>query len=131
MKKNAIWIMAVIVVTLMISSLLWSYSMETAGGVRKKSAAHKPEIVNFDIRDIGSKDAVSKFEQRMQKISSKLKEKNSFMKQAMKDAKGRKAKSTPGLDVNFCPLTNCPEVVEMKGKGRKFLTPSSSQPREN
>ena len=67
----------------------------------------------------------------MEKLSSRQKEKNASFKLAMKDAKERKARSGPGLEVTFSDLTNSPEVIEVRGKGRKFLTPPSSQPRES
>src|SRR5262245_46801985 len=135
MKKTALWILVAIVVTLVISSPLWNFSMQAAGpsvrGIKGRAAANNPNEENFDIRSIESKDAVSKFERRMQKVSSKLKEKNNQLKHAMKSAKETKTKSIPGLEVTFSSLTNSPEVIELKGNGRKFLTPSSSQSREN
>ncbi|HKQ76116.1 MAG TPA: M36 family metallopeptidase [Blastocatellia bacterium] len=135
MKKNALWILVAIVVTLVISSLLWNFSMQAAGptvrGIKGRAAANTPSKENFDIRDTESKDAVSKFERRMQKVSSKQKEKNNQLKHAMKSAKEKKTKSIPGLEALFSSLTNSLEVIEVTGKGRKFLTPSSSQPREN
>src|SRR5262249_42042649 len=95
------------------------------------NAANISEKDYFDIRDKESKSAAAKFERRMEKLSSKQKEKNDNFKLAMRGAKERKTRSVPELDVDFCSLTNSPEVVEVKGRGRKFLTPSSSQPRES
>jgi len=132
MKKNAIWFLFAIV-ALLVSSLWWSYSMHAAGSGSKGrgSAAADTEDENFDIRDASSKDAATRLERRLQKMSSKLKEKNTHLKQAMKGAKEKKSRSAPGMDVIFSRLTGAPEIVEMKGGGRKYLTPSSRQPREN
>src|SRR5262249_16882142 len=63
--------------------------------------------------------------------STKQREKNANFKLAMKGAKEKKAGSVPGLEVTFSNLTNSPEIFEMRGVGRKFMTPPSSQPREN
>src|SRR5262245_14405558 len=80
MKKNALWISVGIVATLLVTSLLWNFSMQAAGPasriIKGRRAANNPGIANFDIRDPESKDAMSKFERRMQKFSSKNKEKN-------------------------------------------------------
>jgi subtilisin-like proprotein convertase family protein len=135
MKKKPVWILAAIAVAFLTSSLLWNYSMQAAGSAgraaRGGSQIDNLQIENFDIRDKKSKDAASKFERRMEKLSEKQKEKNESFKQAMKGAKERKAKNAPELGVSVCDLTNSPEVVEPKGRGRRFLTPSSSQPRES
>src|SRR5262245_29393261 len=135
MKRNGLWIFATIVVALLVATLLWNFSMQAAGPagrrIKGRAAANNPPKANFDIRDTESKDAVSKFERRLQKFSSKQKEKNAHLKQAMKDAKEKKTKSVPGMEVVFSPLTNSPELIEVRGRGRKFLTPPSSQPREN
>ncbi|MGH9755580.1 MAG: M36 family metallopeptidase [Blastocatellia bacterium] len=136
MKRTTLWILAAIVVALLASSsLLWNSSMQAAGpagqGTQGRSAASNPEKENFDIRNREFKEAVSKFERRMEKLSSSQKEKNDSFKQAMKIAEGRKARSVEGLKVTFSSLTNSPEIVEMGGEGRKFLTPPSSQPLES
>jgi subtilisin-like proprotein convertase family protein len=133
MKKHALWIFAAISVALLASSLLWTFSMRAVGaagrGAKGRSAADNPK--NFDIRDGSSKEAVLKFERRMEKFSSKQKEKNDSFKQEMKSAGERMARSVNGLAVTFSNLTNSPEIVEMKSERSKFLTPHSSQPREN
>ncbi len=134
MQKKALWILVTIVVTLVISSLLWNSSMPAtgaAGRVLKGQIGSIEGKENFDIRDRESKDAVSKFERRMQKISSKLREKNNEHKHAMKGARERWARGSSGMQVAFSRLTNTPEMIEMTGGGRRYLTPSSSQPREN
>ncbi|HEY6404125.1 MAG TPA: M36 family metallopeptidase, partial [Blastocatellia bacterium] len=41
----------------------------------------------------------------------------------------KKAVSVPGLQASFSKLTNSPQVIEVKGRGAKFLTPASRQPR--
>lgn len=93
MKKKALWISLAIVVTLVITSQLWNFSMQAAGSagrvVKGRASVADPGIENFDIRNGDSKDAVSKFERLMQKVSSKQKEKNHLLKQAMKGAKER------------------------------------------
>src|SRR5262245_47871607 len=66
----------------------------------------------------------------MEKLSSKQKEKNASFKLAMEGAKAKKARIAPELDVSYGSLTDSPEVFQVKGRGRKFLTPSSSQSRE-
>src|SRR5262245_753101 len=134
MYKNAKGIFVVVVVASLASAMLWSFSMQAAGPAsrgNKGRAANNPGKENFDIRNNESKDAVSKLERRLEKMSSKQKEKNAYMKQAMRSANEKKRRSVPGLEVSFCPLTNCPEIIGMRGRGRKFLTPPSSQPREN
>lgn len=127
MWRNAFRIVVAVVVVLLVSSLLWNLSMHAARG----QAANKPQKENFDIRDNESKDAVSKFERRLEKVSAKRKENNNLLKHAMRDAKEKKSRSTPELEVLFCSLTNSPELIELKGQGRKFLTSPSSQQREN
>lgn len=133
MKRTPLWILAAIVIALPASSLLWNFSMQAAGGASRAAQdrvdSNNPGIENFDIRNPESKEAILKFERRMEKLSSKLKEKNTGFKLAMEMARERKAGSGAGLDVTFCNLTNSPEVVEARGGGRKFLTPLSSQPR--
>ncbi|MCI0389062.1 MAG: M36 family metallopeptidase [Acidobacteria bacterium] len=135
MKKKALWISLAIVVTLVITSQLWNFSMQAAGSagrvVKGRASVADPGIENFDIRNGDSKDAVSKFERLMQKVSSKQKEKNHLLKQAMKGAKERWGRGSSGMEVAFSRLTNTPEIIEMKRVGRRYLTPSSSQPREN
>src|SRR5215470_16546367 len=136
MKRNAVWILVTIVAVLAVSSLVWNFSMQAAGpaGLRIKGRATAQNTAkdNFDIRDPESKVAITQFERRMQNISSKLKEKNSNMKESMKGAKEKmKSKGVPGMEVTFSPLTYTPALIEVRGKGRKYLTPSSSQPREN
>jgi len=135
MKKTPLRILAVIVVALLAASLLWNFSMRAAArrgqGPQDGSAAGSPSKKNFDIRDRLSKDAVLKFERRMEKLSSMQKEKNAGLKLAMEGAREKKAGSVEGLAVTYCDLTNSPEVVEAKGMGRRFLTPRSSQSREN
>lgn len=127
MWRNAFRIVVAVVVVSLVSLFLWNLSMPAARG----QGANKPKKENFDIRDNDSKDAVSKFERRLEKVSAKRKDKNNLLKHAMRDAKEKKSRSIPELDVLFCSLTNSPEVIELKGKGRKFLTSPSSQPREN
>jgi hypothetical protein len=126
---------ASIVALLMASTLLWNFSMRAAGragrGAKGRGAADDRAEKNFDIRDKADKDAVSEFERRMEKFSSKEKEKNDNFKLAMNGARAKKARTAPELEVSICSLTNSPEVVQATGKGRKFLTPSSKQPRES
>ena len=112
MWRNVFRIVATIVVAILVSSLLWDLSMNAVRG----QGGRKPNTENFDIRDNKSKDALSKFERRLERISAKRKEKNDLRKHALKDARETKSRSIPGLDVLFCSLTNCPEVIEMKGK---------------
>jgi subtilisin-like proprotein convertase family protein len=135
MKKTPLWIFVAIVVLLLDSSLLWNFSMRAADaagrGAKGQVAADNRAKENFDIRNKESEEAVSKFERRMEKLSSKQKEKNADFKLAMETARERKARSVRGLEVTFCNLTNSPEVVQARGGGRKFLTPSSKQPRES
>jgi len=135
MKRKPVWILASIVVLLFASTLLWNFSMQAAGpagrGTKGRRVADNLQKQNFDIRDISDKDTALKFERRMEKLSSKEKEKNANLKLAMRSAEAKKARIAPELDVAFSSLTDSLEVVQVKGKGRKFLTPSSSQPREN
>src|SRR5262245_8940473 len=135
MKRKPVWIFAPIVALLLVSTLLWNFWMQAAGpagrGAKGRGAAADP-AENFDIRDQENKSAVLEFERRMEKFSSKEKEKNDNFKLAMKGAQAKKARvAVPELEVSFCSLTNSPEVVQSTGKGRKFLTPSSKQPRES
>src|SRR5262245_36068020 len=135
MKRKSVWILASIVVLLLASSLLWNFSMQAAGpagrGTKGRRVADNLAKPNFDIRDIVDKDTALKFERRMEKLSSKEKEKNASLKLAMRSAEAKKARIAPELDVAISSLTDSLEVVQVKGRGRKFLTPSSSQPREN
>src|SRR5262245_42962652 len=135
MKRTSLWILAAIVVTLLASSMIWNFSMRAAprSGQRAPGlgSAGKSAIENFDIRDRRSKVAALEFQRRMEKLSSGQREKNANFKSAMETARERKARSVEGLEVAFCDLTNSPEVVGTTGKGRKFLTPPSSQPRES
>src|SRR5262245_39655655 len=135
MKRTPLWISAAFVVLLLTSTLFWNFSMRAASrsgpGKKGHTAANNSAIENFDIRDRESKEAMVKFERRMEKLSSTRKEKSADLKLALWGAKKRKAESVKGLEVTFCDLTNSPEVVEMRGEGRKFLTPPSSQPRES
>src|SRR5262245_13862534 len=135
MKRTPLWILTSIVVLLLASTLFWNFSMRAAPrhgrGTKGQVPAGSLVKENFDIRDRESKEAVLKFESRMEKLSSKQKEKNATFKLAMKGAKERRAGGVKGMEVTFCDLTNSPEVVEMRGRGRKFLTPPSSQPRES
>ena len=132
MKRKPVWIFASIVALLMASMLLWNFSMHAAGrGAKGRNTADNQAEKNFDIRDKGDKNAVSEFERRMEKFSSREKEKNDNFKLAMVGAQAKKARVAPELEVSFCSLTNSPEVVQATGKGRKFLTPSSKLPRES
>src|SRR5262245_29705334 len=134
MKRTPL-ILAAIVVALLASSLLWNFSMQAAGpagrGAKKGNPANDHENDYFHIRDKHFKDAVVKFERRLEKLAPRQKGRNDSFKLAMQGAKERKAGSVPELEVSFCELTDSPEVVEARGRGRKFLTPSSSQSREN
>lgn len=134
MKRKPVWIFASIVALLLASSLLWNFSMQAAGRggrvAQGRGAADNP-AENFDIRDQENKSAVLEFERRMEKFSSKEKEKNANFKLAMNGAQAKRAMTAPELEVSFCSLTNSPEVVQATGKGRKFLTPQSKQPRES
>src|SRR5262249_59488737 len=94
------------------------------------AAANNPAKENFDIRDKESPEAMLKFERRMEKLSSMRKEKSANLKLAMWSAKKRKAESVEGLEVTFRDLTNSPEIIEVSGRERKFLTPPPPLPRE-
>jgi extracellular elastinolytic metalloproteinase len=135
MKRTPLWISAAFVVLLLTSTLFWNFSMRAASrpGPGKKGhvAANNSAIENFDIRDRESKEAMLKFERRMEKLSSMRKEKSANFKLTMWSAKKRKAESVEGLEATFCDLTNSPEITEVRGRGRKFLTPPSSQPHES
>ncbi len=135
MKKTPTWTLIGIVVLLLVSTLLWNFSMHAAGppgrGATRRGGVGDPEIENFDIRDAKSKDAAAKLERRLERIPSKLKERNADFKQAMKVAEVKRAGGVSGMEVAFCNLTNSPEVVEASREGRKFLTPPSSQPCES
>jgi hypothetical protein len=130
MKRNPVWIFASIVVLLLASTLLWNFSMQAAGsagrGTKGRRVADNFAKPNFDIRDNENKETVLKFERRMEKFSSKEKEKNASLKLAMRGAEVKKAKSVSDLEVAFSNLTNSPGVIEVKDKGRKALTPRSS-----
>jgi extracellular elastinolytic metalloproteinase len=134
MKRNPVWILASIVVLLLASTLLWNYSMQAAGpagrGIKGRRVTDNLAKPNFDIRS-NDKEAVLKFERRMEKFSAKEKEKNASLKLAMRGAEGKKAKGDSDLEVAFSNLTNSPGVIEPKGKGPKALTPRSSQSRES
>jgi subtilisin-like proprotein convertase family protein len=132
MKRKPVWIFASIVALLMASILLWNFSMHAAGrGAKGRNTADNQAEKNFDIRDKDDKNSVLEFERRMEKFSSREKEKNANFKLAMVGAQANKARVAPELEVSFCSLTNSPEVVQATGKGRKFLTPSSKLPRES
>src|SRR4030095_3071589 len=135
MKRKPVWILASIVVLLLASSLLWNYSMQAAGPTGRAPKGRRfdddPPKPNFDIRDTSDKDTALKFERRMEKFSSKEKEKNASLKLAMKGAEGKKAKGDSDLEVAFSNLTNSLGVIEAKGKGSKAMTPRSSQSRES
>src|SRR5262245_1909737 len=127
MKRTPLWILVGIVVALLASSLLWNFSTRAAPGRGAQDRGGPGNFTNFDIRE-KNKEAVLKFERRMEKLSSKEKEKNASYKLTMQAARESKARSGAGLEVTFSNLTNSPEVVEATGGGRKFLTPPSSQP---
>jgi extracellular elastinolytic metalloproteinase len=133
MKKKPIWILATIVAALMASSLLWNYSMRAAGrqdrSNRRAAAAAVSEKDYFDIRDKKSKDTALKLEGRLEKFSSGQRAKNKAVRQSMMSANVKKTVSVPGLQASFSKLTNSPQIIEVKGKGAKFLTPASRQPR--
>ena len=122
MQKKALWILVTIVVTLVISSLLWNFSMQATGaaGRLKTQVDTTDGKPNFDIRDPDSKEAVSKFESRLQKISSKLREKNNQQKNAMRAARERWARGSSGMRVSYSKLTNTPEIIEMNGGGAQI-----------
>src|SRR5215471_269332 len=106
MKRKPVWILASIVVLLLASSLLWNYSMQAAGpsgrGTKGRRVADNLRKPNFDIRDISQdKETALKFERRMEKLSSKEKEKNASLKLAMKGADGKKANGDSDLEVAF------------------------------
>jgi Fungalysin/Thermolysin Propeptide Motif len=135
MKRNSLWIFATIVVALLAYTLLFDFLMQAAGpagpGIKGQSAASNLEKENFDIRDATSKDAVSRLERRLEKFSARQREENAHLKQVMTSARERKARSVAGLATTFSSLINSPEVVEVRGRGRRLLTPLSQQPREN
>src|SRR5215475_8180620 len=121
MKRTPLWIMTSIVVLLLASTLFWNFSMRAAprsGRVTRGQVAGSRAIEDFDIRDRRKKDAVLKFERRMEKLSSRQKEKNAGFKLAMESARVRSAGSVEGLAVTYSDLTNSPEVVVAKAKGR-------------
>src|SRR5262245_44670670 len=115
MKRKPVWILASIVVLLLASSLLWNFSMQAAGpagrGTKGRRVADNLAKPNFDIRSKEDKDTVSKFERRMEKFSSKEKEKNANLKLAMRGAEVKKASGVPELEVTFGSMTNSPEVI--------------------
>jgi len=128
MKRTPLWIMTSIVVLSLASTLFWNFSMRAAprsGRVTRGQVAGRQAIEDFDIRDRRNKDAVLKFERRMEKLSSGQKEKNVGLKLAMDSARVRNAGSVEGLAVTYSDQTNFPEVVEAKAKRRRFLTPPS------
>jgi subtilisin-like proprotein convertase family protein len=135
MKRKPVWILAAIVAALLASSLFWNFSMPAAGAAsrkaKKQATADTSDKDFFDIRNKWSKDAAAKLERRMEKLSPKQKERNENFKLGLKSAREIKARRAPDMEVSFCSLTNAAEVVEMKGRGPKFLTPSSTQPRES
>jgi subtilisin-like proprotein convertase family protein len=135
MKRTPLWISAAFVVLLLASTLFWNFSMRAASrpgpGKKGQAAANNHANENFDIRDRESKKAMLKFERRTEKLSSMRKEKSANLKLAMWGDKKRKAESVDGLEVTFNDLTNSPEIIEVRGRGRKFLTPPTSQPRES
>jgi subtilisin-like proprotein convertase family protein len=135
MKRNSAWILTAIVVAVLASTLLWDFSMRAAThpgrGAEGQVATDDPAKENFDIRDRDSKEAVSQFERRLEKLSSTQKERNTNFRLTMKGAEMRKAEGVQRLRVTFSNLTNSPEIVEARGGGRKFLRPSSSLPRES
>src|SRR5262249_41225213 len=102
MKRTPLWISAAFVVLLLTSTLFWNFSMRAASrlGPGKKGhvATNNSAIENFDIRDRESKEAMLKFERRMEKLSSTRKEKSANLKLAMWSAKKRKAESVEGLE---------------------------------
>ncbi|HKX32942.1 MAG TPA: M36 family metallopeptidase [Blastocatellia bacterium] len=125
MQRNALWILVAIIVVVLASLLLPGFLMQAAG------PAGNPEKENFDIRDTTSKEAVLRLERRLEKFSSRQRQKNASLKQSMTSARERKSKGVSGLEATFSSLTNSPEVVEVRGQARKQLMPLSSQPREN
>ncbi len=133
MKRTPLWIPVAIVAVLLASSLIWNFSMRAASRsgqtALRRGAVASPAEENFDIRD-KTKETALQFKRRVEKFSSKQKEKSASFRQAMEIAKVRKAGNGDGLEVAFCDLTNSPEIIEAGG-GRRFLTPPSSQPRES
>src|SRR5262245_6978181 len=101
MKRKPVWIFASIVALLTASTLLWNFSMQAAGRAGQ-SVADNPAVSNFDIRNPEDKAAVLEFERRMEKFSSKEKEKNTNFKLAMVGAQAKKAMVAPELEVAFC-----------------------------
>ena len=137
MKRKPLWILAAIVAGLLASTLLWNYSMEAAArqgqdrAAQRGIAAQTSDKDFFDIRDKKSKDAISKLDRRLEKFSSNLKAKTAAFRQAVGNVGLKKTGSVPGLQTSFSDLTNSPEIFEIRGKGNKFMTPSSKQPRES
>src|SRR5262245_58582140 len=97
MKKKPILISAAIVPALLISSLLWNYSMHAAARqdrtAKRTASTTISEKDYFDIRDTKSKDAALKLDRRLEKFSSSQKEKNKGVRQTMMSAKVKKAGS--------------------------------------
>src|SRR5262245_63374917 len=95
MNRTSLWILAAIVVALLASSLLWNFSMQAASRpgqvATSRGAAGSSGINNFDIRE-KNKDAVLKLERRMEKLSSKQKEKKANFKLEMDMAREKKAR---------------------------------------
>jgi len=102
MKRTPLWISAAFVVLLLTSTLFWNFSMRAASrpgpGKKGHAAANNPAKENFDIRNRESKEAMLKFERRMEKLSSMRKEKSAKLKLAMWGAKKGKAESVEGME---------------------------------
>src|SRR5262245_47068187 len=102
MKRTPLRILVAILVPLLASTFIWNFSMHaahpTGPGKKGRGRANNPAKGNFDIRDRRSEDAVLKLERRLEKLSSKQKEKNAGFRLAMESAIERKAVSVEGLE---------------------------------
>src|SRR5262245_6451558 len=102
MKRTPLSISAAFVVLLLTSTCFWTSAMRAASrpgpGKKGHAAANNPAKENFDIRNRESKEAMLKFERRMEKLSSMRKEKSAKLKLAMWGAKKRKAESVEGME---------------------------------
>jgi extracellular elastinolytic metalloproteinase len=125
MKRNSLWIFAAIAVVCLASLLVTLLSGDLLS--KATGQTRNPEIENFDIRDIESREAIAKYKHRIEKFSSDQKQKSAQLKQAMASARERKAGNL-GLKASISRMTNSPEIVE--ARGIKSLTPLSLQSRE-
>src|SRR5262245_38611446 len=109
MKRNSLWIFAAIAVICLASLLVTLLSGNLMG--KATGQTRNPEIENFDIRDIESKEAIAKYKSRIEKFSSDQKQRSAQLKQVMASARERKTGSL-GLKASISRMTSSPEIVE-------------------